>query len=62
MGSWNASMDTGGTDNTPNGTPALTSGGGLATSGTNTTNSGADYSDTTGGTDRGRRRKGEGWK
>jgi hypothetical protein len=36
MGSWNASMDTGGTDNTPNGTPALTSGGGLATSGTNT--------------------------
>jgi len=35
MGSWNASMDTGGTDNTPNGTPALTSGGGLATSGTN---------------------------
>ena len=36
MGSWNASMDTGGTDNTPDGTPALTSGGGLATSGTNT--------------------------
>jgi len=36
IGSWNASMDTGGTDNTPNGTPALTSGGGLATSGTNT--------------------------
>ncbi len=35
MGSWNASMDTGGTDNTPDGTPALTSGGGLATSGTN---------------------------
>ncbi len=35
MGSWNASMDTGGTDNTPNGTPALISGGGLATSGTN---------------------------
>ena len=36
IGTWNASMDTGGTDATPNGTPALTSGGGIATTGTNT--------------------------
>ena len=59
MGSWNASMDTGGTDNTPNGTPALTSGGGLATSGTNTsvttgklTDSSASFSSTVTANDR----------
>ena len=34
QGTWNASMDTGGTDNTPGGTPALASGGGEASSGT----------------------------
>ena len=34
QGTWNASMDTGGADVTPNGTPALTSGGGEASSGT----------------------------
>ena len=34
QGTWNASMDTGGADVTPNGTPAITSGGGEATSGT----------------------------
>jgi hypothetical protein len=36
QGTWNASMDTGGTDQSPNGTPALTSGGGEATNGTTT--------------------------
>ena len=58
-GSWNASMDTGGTDNTPNGTPALTSGGGLATSGTNSsvttgklTDSSASFSSTVTANDR----------
>ena len=34
QGTWNASMDTGGTDNTPGGTPNLVSGGGEASSGT----------------------------
>ena len=59
MGSWNASMDTGGTDNTPDGTPALTSGGGLATSGTNSsvttgklTDSSASFSSTVTANDR----------
>ena len=37
LGTWNSNMDVGGTDNTPNGTPPLFSGGGLITDGTTST-------------------------
>jgi len=47
QGTWNASMDTGGADVTPNGTPALTSGGGEASSGTTDTTTADELVDST---------------
>ena len=47
QGTWNASMDTGGTDNTPGGTPNLASGGGEASSGTTNATTASELVDST---------------